>query len=166
MPRPSIAFALALTLLIGCGEQTLDQAIDGLETSFNAQDYPAVVAAAEPLLQRGQAEGAEPGRLWRIEKLRVQAVARQGQGEQATQHLERLAGAYASQVNAKLYAQIGTFVEGAGNDLEAISVYDAGAKRFPDAASLFRPQIEALKERATATGDSESLARLKSLGYL
>lgn len=166
MPRLFSALAVALALLVGCGEQTLDQAVAGLEASFDAKDFPAVVTGAGPLLERGKAESADATRMWRIEKLRLQAVARQGHGDEAAAHLERLAGSYASQVNAKLYAQIGTFVEGAGNDPEAITVYDKGAKRFPDAASLFRPQIEALMERATAGGDSESIAKLKSLGYL
>ena len=168
MPRFAAVLALVcLAALVGCGgEASLDQSIDALQTSFNAKDFEAVVAAAGPLLERVQAEGGDASKAFRVEKLRLSAIARQGQGDLATEHLERLAGAYGAQVNAKLYNQVGSYVEEAGNLLEAVSVYDAGSKRFPANADAFKPRIEQLKEKATAAGDPETFARLKSPGSL
>ncbi|RKY19355.1 MAG: hypothetical protein DRQ55_10835 [Planctomycetota bacterium] len=167
MLRTSFLLTVALLIaLLGCaGDLSLDQSVDELQASFNSKDFEGVVSAAGPLLQRAQGEGAEASQCFRIEKLRVSALARQGQGTAATEHLERLAGEYSAQVNAKLYNQMGSYVEELSL-LEAIAVYDAGAKRFPANADDFKPRIEALKVKAEATGDADALASLKSLGYL
>lgn len=168
MTRPLASVALALAALLpACGgEQTLDQSIDALQASFDAKHFAQVVTVAEALVDRCATEGADASRVFRVEKLRVSALARQGKGDAATAELERLAGSYATQVNAKLYNQIGSYVEEAGNLLEAVSVYDAGVKRFPANAADFKPRIAQLKDRAEQAGDPETIAKLKSLGYL
>lgn len=160
------ALALALILPACSGGATLDEAIDGLQVRFDAREFEAVVTDAEALLARCTAESADAAKTWRVERLAVSALARQGQGNAAAERLERLAPTYTAQINAKFYNQIAGYVEEAGNLTEAVSVCDAGAKRFPQNAPEFMPRIESLKERALASGDEATIAHLKSLGYL
>lgn len=168
--RTALAFALAVALAACGGAETLDQAIAGLEDSYNAKDYAAVVTGAGPLLTRCESEGAPAADAWRVEKLRLQSLAKQGHGAKALEHLTRLEGEHDGKVDAKLYGQVGQFVmnaSGYDNALsEAIDVLDAGAKKWPDKADFFKPQIEVLKERVLAGGSDADRAKLQQLGYL
>jgi hypothetical protein len=168
MARTALTLLLALaTCLGGCaGEPTLDEAIDGLQASYDAKDFDAVVGGADALVSRCEAEGADESRAWKVERLRVESLASLGKGDDTKTHLERLSGSFASRVDAKLYNKMGTLVEQANELIQAIDVYDAGAKRFPAQATIFKQRIEELKTRAMAAGDDAALDHLKSLGYL
>jgi len=164
--RTPLLLVAASLALCACGEPTLDEAKFGLQADYDAKKFAEVVAAAPGLLERAEAEGASAGTTWSIEKLRVSALARQGEGDQTLKHLERLSGEYGERVDAILYNQLGGFVKEAGNYVEAINVLDAGKKEYPDKAAAFEQQIEDLTARAGEAGDQEALEALKALGYL
>ena len=69
-------------------------------------------------------------------------------------------------VKPELYAQVGTSVMDAGQFSQAITVLDAGARKYADKKGVFTPIIDTCAKRATEAGDSDSIAKLKSLGYL
>ena len=157
---------LALALLVtACGgAATLDEKIDALQASYDGGSYEQVVADAPALATEA---GDDAAKAWKVEKLHLLALGRLGRGADAAGTLERLDGAFPGKVKANLYGQVGGFVVDAGNALEAIDVLDAGAKKYPEMAdAVFKPYIEQCKEMATSAGDSEALAKLKSLGYL
>ena len=75
------------SLLSACGDTTLDESIAALQDSYNGKAYARVVSDAGPLLERCTAEKASPSSVWRVEKLRLQSVARLGEGARALEHL-------------------------------------------------------------------------------
>lgn len=167
MTRACSALLITLgALLSACGTATLDESVAALQDSYNAKDYAAVVAEAAPLLKRCDAEQAPSSSVWRIEKLRLQSLAWQGQGADALADLERLEADNGDKVNAKLYNLIGGFVTEAGNYQDAIVIFDAGKTKFPDMAALFAPKVEDLKQRVLEGGSDADRDALKQLGYL
>ena len=154
------------TLLSACGDATLDESIGALQDSYNGKAYAQVVSDAAPLLERCTAEKASPSSIWRVEKLRLQSVARLGEGTQALEHLERLDGEHPGKVDAKLYCQIGGFFTDTREYQGAIEIFDAGKNKYPDMAAVFAPQIEDLKQRVLEGGTDADKAKLQQLGYL
>jgi len=162
------AAALLLTVLLtACGAGgSLDDDIAGLQASLDAKDFAAVVSGADAVLDRCKADGADASRSWRVESMRIKALARSGQGTETAEKLEAAADAYEGKVSAKLYAQMGNYCMEADDNSGAIAVLDVGMKRFPDNAAALNAQIDALKAKAAASGDSETLKQLEQLGYL
>ena len=163
--NPLLALGIAL-LAIACGAPSVDDAIADLQASYDAGSHEAVLADAPGLVDRCQNEGAGEAKAWKVEKLRLLSLGKLGRGEDAATELERLDGAFAGKVKPQLYGQVGGFVTDAGNFVEAITVLDAGAKKYPDKSDVFLPIIDNCKERATAAGDNAALDALRSLGYL
>jgi len=164
-----VCCALLITvgaLLSACGPASLEDSIAGLQNSYNGKDYGAVVADAGPLLERCASEDASSSSVWRIEKLRLQALGNQGEGTEALAALETLDAAHPGKVNAQLYSQIGTFVMDKENFQGAILILDACKQKYPEMASTFEPLIDDLKARVLSGGTDEDRAALKQLGYL
>jgi hypothetical protein len=154
-PRSRATLSL-LCLLWACGagpEQQLEQARAHLASG----DWAAAAAAAS----QGLAAGAEGSTAWRLELAALEGEARGGKTSEVLARLERLAGAWSSQVNGALYVQTAGQVKEAGDAAGAIGVLDAGARRFPDDADIARA-IGQLQ----AGGSDEEIERLRSLGYV
>ena len=167
MSRACCALLITVgALLSACGPASLDDSIAALQDSYNAKDYAAVVADAGPLLERCAGEKASSSSVWRIEKLRLQALGSQGEGKQALAALETLDTAHPGKVNAKLYSQIGTFVMDKSNYQDAILILDACKQKYPEMASTFEPLIADLQKRVLEGGTDADKAALKQLGYL
>ena len=165
--KPLTALLIGLCLLAAaCGAPSLDQSITDLQASLDAGSYEQVLQEVPGLLERCKSENAGDATAWKVEKMRLLALGRLGRGDEATEELARLDGAYEGKVKAQLYAQIGGYVMDADEYTQAVTVLDAGAKKFADKKDVFMPIIETCKTRATEAGDSAALAQLKSLGYL
>ena len=144
------------TLLTACGggpEAKLEQAKDAL--AKGAYDDALTAAAA------GISGGAEGAVAWRPELASLEAEARGGKAPAVQARLERLASTKPEQVPASLYVQSAGQLKDGGDAVGAISVLDAGAKRFPTDSNLTRAI-----EQAKASGSAAELEHLRSLGYL
>ena len=105
----------------------------------------------------------DEGTAWGLELVRLEALARDGRGDDTVAQLEKLAQARPAQVPASQYTATADQLRAAEQAGAAIQVLDLGLKRFPDDASLVA-QIE--KAKAAPAAGSEELEMLRSLGYV
>lgn len=102
---------------------------------------------------------------WALERIRIEALARSGRGDQALERLETLASAYPAQVDAALYLTVAAWARAAGDSAGATQILDGGRKRFPAEAGRFTSALEEIKG-AGGPMDPATVERLRSLGYL
>ena len=100
---------------------------------------------------------------WSLERIRLEALARENQAAEARETLERLAAEYPAQANASLYLAIASYLEDAGGASGAIDILVAGDERFPEESEKFEAQIRELQAGGL---DPAEIERLRSLGYL
>ncbi len=151
-----LLWTLALGPLLACGAGP-DQKLESARERLAEGDYAEAAEAA----RAGLAAGASGATAWRLELAALEAEARGNQGDLALARLERLAGARADQVRGALFLQTAGQLREAGDAAGAIALLDAGARRFPEDADL-RSAIE----QAKASGSSDELEKLRSLGYI
>jgi hypothetical protein len=154
MPRLAV-LALLLTLA-SCGagpEEQLEKARGHLAQGAYAE---ATAAASQ-----GLAAGAAGPTAWRLELAALEGEARGGKTADVLARLGRIGEAWPAQVTGSLYLQTAGQVKEAGDAAGAISVLDAGAKRFPE-----DPDIAQAIAQSKATGTAEEIERLRSLGYV
>jgi hypothetical protein len=148
-----LALVLALASCSAGPEKQLEKARGHL-----AQGAYAEAAAAAT---QGLAAGAEGSVAWRLELAALEGEARGGKTADVLARLGRLAAAWSGQVTGSLYVQTAGQVKEAGDAAGAVSVLDAGAKRFPE-----DPAIAQAIAQSKATGTPEEIERLRSLGYV
>jgi hypothetical protein len=157
MSRLPVLTLLTLVLtLASCGvgpEEQLEKARGHLAKGA----YADAAAAAT----QGLAAGAEGSTAWRLELAALEGEARGGKPAEVLARLDHLAAAWSAQVTGSLYVQTAGQVKEAGDAGGAISVLDAGAKRFPQ-----DPDIAQAIAQSKATGTAEEIERLRSLGYV
>jgi hypothetical protein len=146
-----------LLVVLACGRGA-EAELERARQHLAAGAYAEAAAAAD----RGLAAGPEGPVAWRLELAALEGEARSARTPDVLARLERLAGSpWAAQVTASLYVQTAGQLKEAGDAAGAVGVLDAGAKRFPGDAAL-----AAAIERLQATGTSEEIERLRSLGYV
>lgn len=155
MQRAAV-LALVCTLLFACGGSPEDQ-LEKARGHLAGGDYAQAAAVA----QQGLAAGAEGSTAWRLELLALEGEARGGRAADALARLERLAIRWSEQVSGALYVQTAGQVKEAGDASGAISVLDAGARRFPEDEDIGRAITQ-----LQATGSDDEIERLRSLGYV
>ena len=151
---------IGLLFLIGCGanpEQLKGEAQQALSVGNFSQAREISTRALE------QAPESEKRLIWSLERIRLEALARDKQAAEAHETLERLANEYPAQANATLYLAIASYVREAGDTSGAIDILVAGDKRFPEESEKFESQIRELQAGGL---DPAELERLRSLGYL
>ena len=153
---------LLLALVVGCGGSAADYDRDA-RTALDSGDFPKAIQVVEQALGQ-DAVKRDTAAAWRLEQIRLDALARSGKGSQVKSELDRLATAYPNQVNAALYRSLADKAKTAGDTSGAIDVLTAGDQRYPADHASFVEAIDALK--ATGTLDPEQVQRLKALGYL
>lgn len=161
MRSPAILLLVALAL--GCGgrsaadyEKEARAALDGGDPA------KAIQVVGEGLAQ--DAVKRDAASAWRLEQLRLDALAKSGKGADVARELARLATTYPSQVSASLYRSLADKTKQAGDVSGAIDVLTAGDQRFPAEHASFVEAIDALK--ADGGLDPAQVQRLKALGYL
>jgi len=150
-----VAIALALA---ACAETARDSLAAAREALAGAR-YAEAVSAADA----GLAGGADEVTAWGLELVKLEALARNGRGDETVAQLARIAEQRPQNVPADQYAATADQLRGADQRAVAIQVLDLGLKRFPEDTALLA-QIEAAKE-APAPG-SDELKMLESLGYV
>lgn len=152
---------IGLVFLIGCGpnlEQLEDDAQEALSVGNFSQSRDIATLAL------GQLPKSEKRLIWSFERIRLEALARDGQAAEAQETLERLAAEYPGQADADLYLTIASYVREAGDSSGALDILVAGDERFPEESEKFKAQIQELHESGLM--DPAEIERLRSLGYL
>jgi len=161
-PRRAILLTpvIGLLFLIGCGpdsEQLRLEAQQALRVGAFSQAGAVRTRALEPVPESGK-------RLtWSLERIRLEALARESQAADALEALERLAAEYPEQAGASLYLAIASYLQDAGDASGAIDILVAGDERFPEESEKFESQIRELQAGGL---DPAEIERLRSLGYL
>jgi hypothetical protein len=153
-------FALFAALVVGCGEKAADSK-EAAQAALDAADYPTAILQADKAIGLAADDKAM---VWQSQQIKLQALARSGDGAQATALLEQLAGSFAAQVKSPLYMSVANELKKAGQTSAAIDVLDAGNKRFPDESEKFTAAIQDLQ--TTEELDPAEIEKLKALGYL
>ena len=148
--------ALALTLLVACGDSAEDQLKAATEANA-AGDYPA----AQKAVDAGLAAGPKGATEWRLQLAGLEAKAKGNDCPGTKGAIEGLAGSHKAQVKASLYNQTAGQIKEAGDGGCAIEVLDLGIKRFAGDKDL-----EKAIEQAKAGGSDAEMDQLRSLGYI
>jgi len=143
-----------------CGRADPTRQADDAQAALSSGDYGEARSQAEAGLKA--AGTADRNLAWRLERIRVEALAMQGDGPEVLSTVSRLSSAYPQQCSATYYAKLGTLLVDAGQPTRAVEVVHAGIEKFPDRKADFDGLIKSIEEG----GDAEALATLKTLGYL
>jgi len=160
IPSLTLTPAICLALLIGCSadpEQLKNEAQQALSVGNFAQARDISTQAL------AQATGSEKRLVWALERIRLEALARNDEGDETRESLERLTAEYPTQANASLYLAMATYLRDAGGTHSAIDVLVAGDERFPEESAKFKAMIQEMEAGGL---DPAEIERLKSLGYL
>ena len=154
---------LLLVLLAACGGGGSTSYESDARAALNGGDMAKAIRVAEEGLAQ-DAVKKDPAAAWRLEQIRLDALATSGKGVDVKKELDRLATAYPKQVNASLYRSLAAKATTVNDVPGAIEILTAGDQRFPAEHAAFVEAIGELKEGAAM--DPETVKRLKALGYL
>jgi predicted Zn-dependent protease len=153
-----IACLLLMVLAgLGCGGSAHDELALARQALADA-DYSEALDAADS----GLAESPDEVTGWGLELVKLEALARSGDGAAAAAQLNALAERHPDRVPVTQYSATAHQLRAAGRKPEAIQVLDAGVKRFPDDAMLVR----LIGAEDSAGMESAELDMLRSLGYV
>lgn len=152
---------LALLIVIGCGPDP-EQMKNDAQGALAAGDFTHAQELASQALER--VPGTDKRLQWALERIRLEALARGNRGAEARDSLERLSGAYPTQVKASLYLAMATYLRDAGGVGDAIEILIAGDERFPEESAKFKAMIQEIE--AGGLMDPAEVERLRSIGYL
>jgi hypothetical protein len=157
-----------LLCAVACGGKTAAEHADAAQAALNSGEYAAARSAAEAAL-KDEAVKADKGLAWRLEKVRLDALAGQKDEDEMLASLGRLGTTNAAQVDAPLYGSLSISLNDAGDIDGAIDVLEAGKQKFPEHTDKFetaKNRIVAAAKKAAEEGNSAELERLKALGYV
>jgi hypothetical protein len=158
---PTILLLAALPW--GCGDKSAADYQKDAQAALDGRDVPKAIAVVTEALQKDSVR-ADAAAAWRLEQIRLEALAKGAKGADVKIELDRLATAYPKQVNASLYRSLADKAKTAGDTQGAIDILAAGDQRFPAEHASFVEAIDALKQ--TGGLDPAQVQRLKALGYL
>jgi hypothetical protein len=160
MPRSR--FVLPLLLLLAACEASLADREKEARAALDARDFTKARLVSEEALASSGA-GADAATAWRLEQIRLEALAQEKQGAEIVASLARLSGKYGPQITPALYRSLADKLKTAGDTTGAIDVLAAGHEKFPQEAQAFVKDIDALKQGKL---DPAQIEKLKALGYL
>ena len=161
-PRRAILLTpvIGLLFLVGCGPDPAQLKIEA-QQALSVGDFSQAREISTRAL--GQVPESEKRLTWSLERIRLEALARESQAAEARETLERLAAEYPEQAGASLYLAIASYLEDAGDASGAIDILVVGDERFPEESEKFEAQIRELQAGGL---DPAEIERLRSLGYL
>jgi hypothetical protein len=143
--------------LLGCGGSAREELAVGRQALADA-DYAEALDAADS----GLAADPDETTQWGLELVKLEALARSGDGAAAAAQLNALAERHPDRIPVTQYSATADQLRVAGRKVEAIAVLDAGVKRFPDESMLIR-----LIGAGESEGmESAELDLLRKLGYV
>ena len=160
---PRLLALLFVIVFAACGGKSAADYQREAQAALDGKDLAKAVAIADEALAQ-EAIRRDAAATWRLEQVRLDALARSGKGAQVKTELDRLAGTNAQQITAALYRALADKAKAANDTPGAIDILTAGDQRFPAEHASFVEAIDALKKGGTL--DPAQVERLKSLGYL
>jgi hypothetical protein len=161
--RSWLTILLLAALPSGCGGKSAADYQKEAQAALDARDIAKAIAVVGEALQK-EGVRADAAAAWRLEQIRLDALARGAKGAEVKAELDRLATLYPKQVSASLYRSLAEKVKTAGDTQGAIDILAAGDQRFPAEHAAFVEAIDALKQAGAL--DPAQIQRLKALGYL
>jgi hypothetical protein len=154
---------LSLVVLSACKGSLADHEKNA-RAALDARDWNGARNISEQALV-GVTSGDDAAMAWRLEQIRLDALANDKQGQEVIVTLARLGAnpTYSPQITPALYRSLADKLKTAGDVNGAIEVLAAGDKKFPQEHEQFAKDIEALKQ---GNLDPAQVERLKALGYL
>lgn len=149
--------AVFIFLLSACSDGPQDY----LRTAEAALGKGAHARAVEAADRGLAAEPADAALGWRLELVRLEALARSGRAEATLETIERLAGTQGSPIQASHYLSTADQLRASGERAGAIQLLDKGKQKFPDNSAIAKAI-----SRAKEQGSDKELEALRSLGYL
>ena len=154
---------LLLSLPFACGGKSAADYATEAQSSLDGGDAAKALTLVDEALAQDAVKKDAAG-TWRLEQIKLDALAKAGKGGEVVSNLERLSGPYAKQITASLYRSLADKVKAAGDTPGAIDLLAAGDKKFPADHATFTEAIDALKNSGNL--DPAEVERLKALGYL
>ena len=150
---------VALALVPFACSESPRESLEGARQALAESQYADAIAAADA----GLGGNADEVTRWGLELVKLEALAREGRGDETLVQIEKLARSKPEHVPASQYFATSGQLRAAGQGPAAILVLDLGLKRFPEDETLL-DLIEQAKA-APAPG-SDELEMLRSLGYV
>ena len=160
--RPILAAALLLTCTT-CSPDP-DASASKAQRALDAKRYSEAIAISEAGLAAVRGDPKERRTIWRLERLRVEALAGSGDADAVLASLERLSGTFPAHVSAPLLRELAQDVFHAGDVAAAERLLAWGAERIPGDEPLFS-DLATFWKHGGAVSPAEC-ERLRSLGYL
>jgi len=157
------SIVLFAALVAGCGGRSAADYQRDARAALDAGDSTKAIKVAEEGLAQDAVKQDAAG-AWRLEQIRVDALASSGKAADVKRELDRLAVAYPKQVTASMYRSLADKVKAAGDVAGAVDILTAGDQRFPAEHASFVEAIGGLQRAAPL--DPAQVERLKKLGYL
>jgi hypothetical protein len=151
---------LSVLVLIGslCGcERSAYEHLADARQSLSDTAYADAIAAADAGLQGGPDEVTR----WGLELVKLEALARGGDGEGTKAQLTKLIELDANRLPASEFFATAHQLKTAGDSVAAIEVLDQGKAFFP-----YDAVIQRMIEQSGSTDDPAELEMLRSLGYI
>ncbi len=161
--RLAVAIVVSSLLAAGCGGKSAADYQNEARAALDAGDVAKTLAVVDEALAR-DAIRKDAAATWRLELVRLDALAKGGRASEITADLDRLAGTYSAQLNPSLYRSLADKVKAAGSTNGAIDILAAGDQRFPAEHATFAQAIDALKGAGGL--DPAEVEKLRKLGYL
>jgi tetratricopeptide (TPR) repeat protein len=161
--QTALATIILAAVVAGCGGKSAADYQSDARRALDAGDTTKAIAVVDEALAKDPVR-QDAAAVWRLEQVRLEALAKAGKGPDVKAALERLAGTNPQQVNASLYRSLADRVKTAGDTPGAIDILTAGDQRFPAEHASFVEAIDALKSAGAI--DPEQIEKLKKLGYL
>jgi len=146
-----------LTILFACEKSSHEQLLEA-RSSLASSSYDDAISAADAGLKANPSKADA----WGLELVKLEALARGGNGDGSKQQLTKLAGLYPDQLSPTDYSTTAQQLQAADQGPAAIVVLDLGKKRHPDNAIIDQMIADSVK----GENSPEELEMLKSLGYI
>jgi len=152
--------AVVALALAGCTASARD-ALEQARKALAETHYSEAIAAADA----GLARGPDAVTSWGLELVKLESLARSGQGDPTLAQLQKLTDAWPDNMLADQFAATADQLRAAGQGPAAIDALDLGLKRFPQDPAL-RAQVDQAKAKNASEPDSAEVERLRTLGYI
>ncbi len=112
--KPVVAIVALAVQLAACGGKSAADYQNDARRALDAGDTAKAIAVVDEGLAKDAVRQDAAG-AWRLEQIRLDALAKSGKGADLKIELERVAGTHPQQVNASLYRSLADRVKAAGD---------------------------------------------------
>ncbi len=166
MATPSWQPILVAALLLSCTRCSPDTDSNASEAqrALDMGRYSEAIALSEIGLEEVRGDPTQRRTIWRLERIRVEALAGSGDVDGVLASLDRLFETFPTHVNTDLYLALAHQVFKAGDPVAAERLLARGAEKFPGDEPVFSDLSAFWRGGGAISPDA--CERLRSLGYL